>query len=138
MPEIGVVVADFYVEIAEGMERRAREYADSRGATIAEVITVPGVYDTPLPVDKLARRDTIDAVVVLGAIIEGDTNHDRVVAHAAARKLADVSLERDVPVTFGVVGPGMSRAAADERIEYGANAMNSALDILDALPGDAN
>ncbi|WP_227374968.1 hypothetical protein [Haladaptatus halobius] len=48
--------------------------------------------------------------------------------------VADISLERDVRV----VGPGMSRAEADERIEYGADAMNSALDILDAFPEAVN
>ncbi len=37
----------------------------------------PGSYDTPLAADRLARRSDIDAVAVLGAIISGDTDHDR-------------------------------------------------------------
>jgi 6,7-dimethyl-8-ribityllumazine synthase len=92
---------------------------------------VPGSYDTPLAADGLARRDDIDAVVALGAIITGDTDHDQVIADAAAHKLSDVSLDRDTPVTFGIIGPGMSQDEADARVEYGATAVDSAIDIVE-------
>jgi len=70
---------------------------------------------------------------VLGAIITGDTDHDQVIADAAARGLTDVSLERDTPVTFGVTGPGMSQAEAEERIGYGATAVESAISLAEEL-----
>lgn len=131
---IGLVVAEFYEELTGEMERRARENADERDAEVVETVRVPGVYDAPLAADRLARRDGIDAVVVLGAVVTGDTDHDQVVAHAAADKLADVSLDRDCPVAFGVTGPDMSSAEAHERIEKGAGAVHGALDVLAALP----
>jgi 6,7-dimethyl-8-ribityllumazine synthase len=130
MPSIGLVVARFYDELAEKMEQQAREYAAAREAAVAEMIDVPGVYDTPLGADRLARQEHIDAVVVLGAVITGDTDHDQVVTYTAASKLSDVSLNRDIPVCFGVIGPNMSAAEASERIEYGADAMNAALDMI--------
>jgi 6,7-dimethyl-8-ribityllumazine synthase len=133
MPSIGLVVARFYDELAEEMEQQAREYAADSEATVAEMIDVPGVYDTPLAADRLARRENIDAVVVLGAVITGDTDHDQVVTYTAASKLSDVSLNRDMPISFGVIGPNMSAAEAYERIEYGADAMNAALDMLAAF-----
>ena len=103
------------------------------GAEVVETLEVPGAYDTPLAADRLARRDDIDAVAVLGAIVTGDTDHDRVIADAAARGLTDVSLERDTPVTFGVTGPGMSAAEADERIDKGAAAVESAIALVEEL-----
>jgi len=95
---------------------------------------VPGSYDTPLAADRLARRDDVDAVAVVGAVISGDTGHDEVIADAAAQALSEVSLDRDTPVTFGVIGPEMSVAEARERTSYGALAVDSALDLVEELP----
>lgn len=134
MVGLGLVVAQFYEELAAAMERSAREAAAERGAEIKEMIPVPGAYDTPLAADRLARKEQIDAIAVLGAIISGDTDHDQVIARAAAQGLTNVSLDRDIPITFGVLGPGMSGAEARERAEYGASAVESALDQLEALP----
>jgi 6,7-dimethyl-8-ribityllumazine synthase len=135
MVALGLVVAQFNKErpITHEMEARGREAADEAGAEVVETLEVPGAYDTPLAADRLARRDDIDAVAVLGAIITGDTDHDQVIADAAARKLTDVSVQRDTPVTFGVTGPGMSQAEAEERIAYGATAVRSAIDLAEEL-----
>ena len=134
MAGLGLVVAQFYGELAAEMEQHAREAAAERGAEVIETIPVPGAYDVPLAADRLARTDEIDAVAALGAIVSGDTDHDQVIARAAAQGLTDVSVERDIPVTFGVLGPGMSAAEARERVEYGASAVESALDLVEALP----
>ena len=135
MVALGLVVAQFNKERPVTHERaeRGREAAADAGAEIVETIEVPGSYDTPLAADRLARRDDIDAVAVLGAIVTGDTDHDRVIADAAARGLTDVSLERDTPVAFGVTGPGMSVAEADERVGYGATAVESAISLAEEL-----
>jgi 6,7-dimethyl-8-ribityllumazine synthase len=135
MVALGLVVAQFNKErpITHEMEVCGREAAAEAGADVVETLEVPGSYDTPLAADRLARRDDIDAVAVIGAIISGDTDHDRVIADAAARGLTDVSLDRDTPVTFGVTGPGMSVAEAEERIDYGSTAVRSAIDLAEEL-----
>ena len=135
MVALGLVVAQFNKErpVTHEMAERGREAAAAAGAEVVETIEVPGSYDTPLAADRLARRDDIDAVAVLGAIVTGDTDHDRVIADAAARGLTDVSLERDTPVAFGVTGPGMSVAEAEERVEYGATAVESAISLAEEL-----
>ena len=134
MVTLGLVVAQFNKEepITHKMEERGRAVATERGVDLVS-IEVPGSYDTPLAADRLARRDDIDAVAVLGAIITGDTDHDRVIADAASQGLTDVSLDRDTPVTFGIIGPGMSQAEANERIAYGATAVESAIDLAESL-----
>ena len=134
MTALGLVVAQFYEELAAEMEAEARETVEQQDAHVADTVHVPGVYDTPLAADRLARQDRIDAVAVLGVVVTGDTDHDQVVTHAAARRLSDVGLRRDTPVTFGVAGPDMSAAEAHERIEKCASAAEAAIDLTDALP----
>ncbi|WP_129115033.1 6,7-dimethyl-8-ribityllumazine synthase [Halegenticoccus tardaugens] len=133
MVSLGLVVARFNSSVTEPMEEAAREAAEKRDAEIVETIRVPGSYDAPLAADRLARRRDVEAVVVVGAIVSGDTDHDRVIADAAARALTTVSLERDKPVTFGVSGPGMSGAEARERVDKGAEAVNAAVEMVDVL-----
>ena len=136
MAQIGLVVAQFdkVGSVIDEMEAAAREAARERDAEIVATVSVPGSYDTPLAADRLARRDDVDAVAVLGAIVTGDTDHDEVIADAAAQGLTDVSLDRDTPVAFGVIGPGMSTAEAKARTDYGATAVDSAVDLVEALP----
>ena len=135
MVALGLVVAQFNKErpITREMAERGRKAAAEAGAEVVETLEVPGSYDTPLAADRLARRDDVDAVAVLGAIVTGDTDHDQVIADAAARGLTDVSLERDTPVTLGIIGPGMSTAEAEERIDYGATAVESAIALAEEL-----
>jgi 6,7-dimethyl-8-ribityllumazine synthase len=133
MTQLGLVVAQFNESVTGPMEERAREAAAARDAEIAETLHVPGSYDTPLAADRLARRKDIAAVVVLGAVVTGDTEHDRVIAEAAAQGLTQVSLDRDKPVLFGVSGPGMSGAEARERVDKGAEAVYAAVEMVESL-----
>jgi 6,7-dimethyl-8-ribityllumazine synthase len=133
MTQLGLVVAQFNESVTGPMEEQAREAAAERDADIVDSIRVPGSYDTPLPADRLARRDDVEAVVVLGAVVTGDTEHDRVIADATAQALTEVSLDRDTPVLFGVSGPGMSGAEARERVDKGAEAVYAAVEMVDAL-----
>ena len=135
MVQLGLVVAQYdkHGAVLGEMEASAREAARERGAEVVATREVPGSYDTPLAADRLARREDVDAVAVLGAIIAGDTDHDEIIGHAAAQGLTDVSVKRDTPVTLGIAGPGMTREEAADRVDYGAQAVNSAIDLVTEL-----
>jgi len=130
MTAVGLVVAQFNSSVTTEMQAAAEEAAADRDVEIVDTLEVPGAYDSPLAADRLARRDDVDAVAVIGAIVTGDTDHDRVIADAAAQGLTDVSVSRDTPVAFGVSGPGMSAAEARERTDKGAEAVNAAVDMV--------
>jgi 6,7-dimethyl-8-ribityllumazine synthase len=138
MVHLGLVVAQFDKEgsVVDRMAEHAREAADRRDAEVVATVEVPGSYDTPLAADRLARREDVDAVAAIGAIVTGDTDHDQVIADAAAQGLTDVSLDRDTPVALGIIGPGMSTAEAKARVDYGAQAVESAIDLAESLPED--
>lgn len=133
MVALGLVVAEFNRSVTEAMETAATDAADAAGATVVETVYVPGAYDAPLAADRLARRDEVDAVAVVGAIVTGDTEHDRTIGHATAQRLTDVSLDRDTPVTLGISGPGMSGDEARARVDKGADAVEAAIQLADQL-----
>lgn len=130
MARLGFVVSEFNRDITYQMELLGREHARFLGAEVAAVVYVPGVYDMPIVVRRLLRRDDIDAVVTIGCVIQGDTAHDEIVAQHAARKLMDLSLEFDKPVTLGITGPRMSRPDAHKRVDYAKRAVEAAVKLL--------
>ena len=68
-----------------------------------EVYWVPGAWELPLIAKELALSGKYDAIVALGAVIQGDTPHFDYVCAEASKGLAQVSLEQRVPIGFGVL-----------------------------------
>ena len=68
-----------------------------------DLIRVPGAFEIPLVAKKLAKKDEYDAVICLGAVIRGDTPHFDYVCAEVSKGVANVSLEGDKPVIFGVI-----------------------------------
>ena len=127
---IGIVCAEFNYDMTAVMEERARSHADFLGAKVSETVYVPGCFDMPLAVRKLLESKSIDAVVTLGVVLEGETQHDEVVAQHAARKIADLALEYNKPVSLGILGPGVSRPQAQARLDgYAKRAVESAVKL---------
>jgi 6,7-dimethyl-8-ribityllumazine synthase len=131
--KLGIVAAEFNYEITFAMVELAKEHAKFLGVDVGEVVKVPGVFDMPLAVKMLLERCDIDCVVTLGAVIEGQTEHDEIVAGHATRKIADLALEYNKPVGLGISGPGMSRLDAHKRIDYAKKAVEAAVKMCDVL-----
>jgi len=121
------VQAMFNHEITDVMAERAVARAQATGCTISHRTTVPGVYDLPLAVQQLARRDDVDAIVVVGVVVKGETQHDLVIAQATATTLQQVSLQTGKPLGFGVTGPGMTWEQAQARVGNVDHAVDAAV-----------
>jgi 6,7-dimethyl-8-ribityllumazine synthase len=117
MVNIGIVVSEFNYDVTGVMLERAKAHAELLGAKVTEIQKVPGAYDIPFMVKKVLAKKNVDGVAALGAIIEGDTEHDDVIAGQLTRKLMDLAIESGKPVGLGVSGPGQTRAQAVQRIE---------------------
>lgn len=122
---IAIVVSEFNFDITTMMLEQAKVHAEFLGANISHVVSVPGVFDMPLAVKGLLRRKDVDGVVTLGAVIEGETAHDEIVIQHASRKITDLSVEFEKPVSLGITGPGMSRLQAEDRIDRAKAAVES-------------
>jgi 6,7-dimethyl-8-ribityllumazine synthase len=136
MPKLGFVVSEFNRDITYQMELLGKEHAEFLGAKVTSIVYVPGVFDMPFAVKKLLLQKDIDAVVTIGCVIQGDTAHDEIVAQHAARKLMDLSLEFDKPVTLGITGPRMSRPDAHKRVDYAKRAVEAAVKLLMLLESE--
>ena len=68
-----------------------------------DVIKVPGSFEIPLAAKKIAKKKSYDAIICLGTIIRGATPHFEYVASEAAKGIALVSLEAEIPVAFGII-----------------------------------
>jgi 6,7-dimethyl-8-ribityllumazine synthase len=102
---IAIVAARFNDAIVDHLIRGAVDTLLRHGASEKqiEIIRVPGAYDLPLIVRKVASSKRCDAVVALGAVIRGATPHFDLVAGQCAAGLARAQEETGVPVAFGVL-----------------------------------
>lgn len=131
--KLGFVVAEFNRDITHQMEILGEEHARFLGAEVTEKIYVPGVFDMPLAIKKMCKETGIDAIVTIGCVIEGATKHDEVVAAQTARKIMDLALDYEKPVTLGISGPGMTRMEAMDRIDYAKRAVEAAVKLVQRL-----
>jgi len=130
MVKLALVVAEFNYDITHLMLQKALEHAKFLGAEVTYVVKVPGVFDIPMILKELALKEDVDAVVTLGAVIQGATKHDEIVAQQAARKILDLAVESGKPITLGIIGHGANRMQALERVEeYARRAVEAAVKL---------
>jgi 6,7-dimethyl-8-ribityllumazine synthase len=136
---LALVVARFNEPITGALLDGARRVLAERGVAAGDVsvVWVPGAFELPLVAQRLARSQTVDAVICLGAVIRGDTPHFEYVAGEAARGLMAASLATGVPVVFGVLTTD-NREQAEARIggsegHKGEEAARTALEMVALL-----
>ena len=102
--KVGIVVSRFNIFITEHLLTGAINELISHGVNDGdiEVVRVPGAFEIPLAAKKICSRGK-DVIICLGAVIRGDTPHFDYVATEAARGVATVSIETDIPIMFGVL-----------------------------------
>jgi len=97
-----VLRSRFNEAVVEGLVAGALEYLREVGASV-EVEPAPGAFELPLIAQTAAFTGRFDAVVALGAVIRGETDHYDHIARETARGLMEASLTTGVPVAFGVL-----------------------------------
>jgi 6,7-dimethyl-8-ribityllumazine synthase len=101
----GIVVSRFNDFITEKLVGGALDALARTGTkeTDIHVVKVPGAFEIPLAAKKAAQSGRYDAVICLGAVIRGATPHFDYVCAEVSKGVAQVGLEFDVPVIFGVL-----------------------------------
>lgn len=100
-----IAVGRFNSFVVESLLSGALDALKRHGVTDDNITIVraPGAWELPLVAKKLIATEKYDAVVALGAVIRGGTPHFDFVAGECAKGLGVVSLESDIPVSFGVL-----------------------------------
>ena len=100
---VGIVSARWNIEVVDRLIDGATRGLASAGVTDVHHETVPGAYELPFGALLMAERGEVDAIVVLGAVIRGETTHYELVAGECGRGIMDVQLTTKIPIGFGVL-----------------------------------
>jgi 6,7-dimethyl-8-ribityllumazine synthase len=132
---LAIVAAEFNRPLVDAMVEAALDEAKRQGARVSvEPVRVPGCYETPLVTAALVGRRDVDAVVVLGYIERGETQHGEVMGHVVHAALVGLALQHRKPVGIGIIGPGATREQAEERKDaYSRAAVRAALSAIAAV-----
>ena len=129
--KIVIVCADFNDEITSVMLETALQRAKEKQLDVIEVVKVPGSYAVKKVLMESVEKK-IDGIITLGAVIQGDTEHDVIVAENCARKCTDLSVEFNIPIALGVIGPRVTWENADKRKEeYAVRAVDAVKMLID-------
>ena len=97
-----------------------------------DLVWVPGAWELPFAARRLAQTERYNAIVVVGAVIRGDTPHFDFVAGEASRGLADASTEYEIPIGFGLLTTdNMEQAEARAGGEFGNKGWDAAIAALE-------
>ena len=140
---VALCLARFYTELADKLEDGARAALDEAGVTTIETFSVPGAFELPLVAKYAVESGRFDAVICLGAVIRGETDHYDYVCTTAAEGIARVGLDSGVPCGFGVLTvdtmeQALARVAGGSKRDSGRHAVEAvlaSLDVKDELAG---
>ena len=131
---VGVVVARFNEFVTRQLLHGALETLERYGVRDSDVSVawVPGSFELPVVAKTLAQTGRYDAIICLGAVIRGETDHYEMVAGQSAGGIASVGLETGVPAIFGVLtAENMDQAinrAGGKSGNIGSNAANASVE----------
>lgn len=133
---VGIAVGRFNQAVTSQLLEGALAALRERGVAddAIDVVMVPGAFELPLCVQRLAASGRYDAVVALGAVVRGDTPHFDFVAGEAGAGLMRVGLARDLPVAFGLLTTDtMEQALARAGGTHGNKGHDAALTALEMV-----
>ena len=112
----------------------AEKMLNDSKAMASQTIHVTGAYEMPLMVDQLLARSTINGVVVLGFIEQGETKHGEVMGQVVHQALIELELKHGKPIGKGIIGPGSTASQAEVRqLPVARQAVRAVLQSLETL-----
>lgn len=111
-----IVASRFNNLFCERLIRGALDALTKHGAVESDItiIRVPGSFEIPLAALEIAQSGSVDAIIALGVLIKGDTDHYTLIANEVSRGLGTVMSYTGVPVSFGVI-PATTTEQVDKR-----------------------
>jgi len=135
---VAIVASQYNSEFVEGLSSHAqRELALLLPDGAIQQFLAPGAFEIPLLVQEVAERGSFSAIIALGVIIQGETQHARLIAEAVTRSLLELSLRFRVPVIHEVLLLENEAQARErclgEEINRGTEAARVAIRMIQAL-----
>ena len=132
---VAIVQSRFNPAVGEGLlggalrALREAEVADDH----VTVVTVPGALEAPLALQRLAQTGDYDALVVLGAVIRGETYHFEIVSNESAAGVSSVGLDFGIPIGNGIHTCNTEHQAESRMDQKGYEATQAAIEMANLL-----
>ena len=137
--KIALVASRFNSFLVEQLVKGAADAFNRLGGDAAGLVLVrvPGAYEIPVTAKKLAASKKFDAVVGLGAVVQGATAHAALINETTSRAFTEIALETGVPVVDGVVSAENLEQAVErcgtKQGNRGFAAMQAAIELANVL-----
>lgn len=102
----GMVVSRFNDDLTNALAMSAYQCLEKYGAKYEtiDVVRVPGAYEIPVVAEKMAGSGRYDALIVLGVVVEGETQHAQMIIDTTGQSILDIACRHGVPVINEIVG----------------------------------
>ena len=112
---IGIVVSEWNFEITSSLADAAVKTLKKHGAIKENILVkyVPGTFELPLGAQFFAELENVDAVILLGCVIQGETRHFDYICDGATKGTIDLNLKYNKPFIFGVLTTNNLQQAKD-------------------------
>ncbi len=113
--KFGIVVAEWNTEITEALFNGAYNTLLKHGVKEDDIIKkyVPGTFELTLGAQSIAEYTDVDAIMVLGCVIQGETRHFDFICHGVTQGITDLNLKYNKPFIFGVLTTDNQQQALD-------------------------
>ena len=133
---VAVVAARYNLDITRRLLRGALQALEEHGAGDPEVVWVPGAIEIPLAALTLAESGSVDAIVAIGCVINGETAHFQYVCEQVSAGVQHVNLDTGVPCAFGVLTTfdrDQALARSGPKNNTGAEAAETAIEMANLI-----
>lgn len=130
----GIVVSRFNSEVTGRLLNGALKALKEKGCDDddIEVVHVPGAFEIPYFAALMADQGDVDAVITLGAIVRGETQHHDYLGHCVCQELSRIATEREMPLTLGVLTTdNMEQALSRSRDDPGNKGYECAMGAIE-------
>jgi len=132
--KFGVVISRFNEFITNKLLDGAQDALLRHGVSEGDidVAWVPGSFEIPLVVKKLAQTKKYDAIICLGAVIRGETPHHEYIATEVTKGIAKLGLEYELPVSYGIItADSLEQAIERAGTKAGNRGADAAVDAIE-------
>ncbi len=133
---IAIIISKFNNIITEKLLNGAVDGLTRNGVSKENITVywVPGAFEIPLLLSKIAQKKNFDGIISLGAIIRGETPHFNYIAAETTKGIAQVALKSEIPVSFGVLTTDTVEQAIDRAgAKSGNKGFDAALSLLEMI-----
>ncbi|MGB0335299.1 MAG: 6,7-dimethyl-8-ribityllumazine synthase [Opitutales bacterium] len=129
---IAVIASRYNEALVNSLVAHAGATIEAAGAEPPLIERVPGAAELPLAAAMLAEHQNFDAIICIGVVIAGDTQHHEIIGESTADALLNLSIERKVPVINGILvvnNRAQAEARSGETINRGKEFAQAALEM---------